>query len=124
MILQREHIPQANAGALDLEGKRDKGNTMEPPPGDTFIQRTSPFEGHKIWSQKNAVHIIFGHSFARKKEKHSQKAFISLSLHKLQCQQLSQPELSQLNLCTALVGILHTTSQRWVNHDFLKRFKS
>ena len=84
---------------------------MEPPPGDTFIQGTSPFEGHKIWSQKNAVHIIFGHSFARKK-KHSQKAFISLSLHKSQGQQLSQHELSQLNLCTALVGILHTTSQR------------
>lgn len=113
----RERIPQANAGALDLEGKRDKRNTMEPPPGDTFIQGTSPFEGHKIWSQKNAVHIIYGDSFERKKQ-HSQKAFISLSLHKSQGQQLSQHELSQLNLCTALVGILHTTSQRWVNHDF------
>ena len=60
-------IPQANAGALDLKCKRDKGNTMEPLPGDTFVQGTSPFEGHKIWSQKNAVHIIYGDSFARKK---------------------------------------------------------
>ena len=55
---RRERIPQANAGALDLEGKRNKGNTMEPLHGDTFIQVTPPLWGHKIWSQKN-VHITF-----------------------------------------------------------------
>ena len=59
---------------------------MEPPPGDTFIQGTSPFEGHKIWSQKNAVHIIYGDSFARKK-KHSK------SVHK--------SKLAQVTMTTA-----------------------
>ena len=55
---RRENIPEANAGALDLQGKRDKGNTTELLHGDTFIQVTPPLRGHKIWSQKK-VHIIF-----------------------------------------------------------------
>ena len=60
---------------------------MEPPPGDTFIQGTSPFEGHKIWSQKNAVHIIYGDSFARKKKT------LSKSVHK--------SKLAQVTMTTA-----------------------
>ena len=97
---RQKHIPQPNEGALDLEGKRDKGNIMGLLFGDTFIQGTPLFRGHKIWSQKN-FYIIFvsvtsiegslpfrgkGHIVwvtpLHEKKKHSQNAFTSHNDHR------------------------------------------
>ena len=88
MILQREHIPQANAGASDLEGKRDKGNTMEPPPGDTFIQKDISIRGtQNLVPEKCGSHNLWA-LFCTKKRK-----TLSKSVHK--------SKLAQVTMSTA-----------------------
>ena len=61
--LQRSLIRKIQPALIRLKLKKFpftglRSATMEPLLWDTSIQGTSPFRGHKIWSQKNAL-IIF-----------------------------------------------------------------